>query len=160
MKYLGNLYAPRTQQAADRVKSADYLRVRGTNKQPAAPVNLQAQPGPRGIFLTWTLPALSTDIAGWRVYKGDENTLYHSTQDRGTRQVFVESTAGDAPPTINLFVSSINNLGVESLKVQTQGAAATETGAPVMPGVPPGYNQTAGGGGNRGTGGAGGIRGA
>jgi hypothetical protein len=97
-------------------------------------------------------PVAFSDIVGWRVYKNDESTLYSDIRDRGTRQCMVETTAGSTPPTTNLFVSSVNAFGIESPKVQTQGKAAIEAGAPAMPGVPPGYNQGGAGGGNTGSG--------
>lgn len=153
MRFLGNAYLPRNQQAAERVKSADYLRVRGTDRPPSPPRDIQTQPGPRVILVTWKLPTVSQDIAGWRVYKDDENTLFHEFHDRGTKQCVVEVSAGATPPTVNVFVSSVNALGVESVKVQAQGSASVEAGAPTMPGVPPGYNNENAGGGSTGTGG-------
>lgn len=129
----------------------DFVRQRGTARKPQAPRDLIAQPGPRGVLLTWNLPVQFFDIVGWRIYKSDENTLYTETRDRGNRQCFVESTAATTSPVTNFFVSSINQLGVESVKIQTQKAALNESGAPSMPGSPPGYtsyssNTTAGAG--------------
>jgi hypothetical protein len=96
------------------------------------------------------LPAgLNSEIQRWRVYKDDENTLYAEVNDRGTRQHFIESTSGSTPPVTNIFVSSLNSLGIESQKVQAQGQAATEAGAPTMPSVPPGYTSGGAGGGDR-----------
>lgn len=149
MKFLGNAYLPREQQAAERVRTADFLRVRGTSKPPALPTDLQTQAGPRGILLTWKLPDKYQDIIGWRVYKDDENTLFQDIRDRGTRQAFIPTDAGASPPVVNLFVSSVNALGIESNKVQSQGKAAVEPGAPTMPTVPPGYNNENSGGGNQ-----------
>jgi hypothetical protein len=135
-----------------RATARDLTLTRGTAKKPQPPRDIVAQSGPRGMLVTWNLPAgFNTDIQRWRVYKNDENTLYADINDRGTRQCFVESTAGSAPPVTNIFVSSMNSLGVESQKVQIQGQAAVEAGAPVMPSVPPGYNSGGSGGGNRDT---------
>jgi hypothetical protein len=121
----------------------------GTGQAPQPPRDLICQPGPRGILLTWNLPSgFNTDIQRWRVYRGDENTLYAEIADRGTRQCFVEATAGSSPPLVNLFVSSINTFGRESAKVQVQGVAATEAGAPTMPNAPPGYSSGGSGGGD------------
>lgn len=89
-----------------------------------------------------------TDITGWRIYKDDESTMYAEIRDRGTRQHFIESSAGASPPTGNFFISSMNVLGIESQKVQVQGKATVESGAPVMPPSPPGYTQGGAGGGN------------
>jgi len=149
-RFLGNWYLPPSQKAPERIKAADYLVTRGTRQPPQPPRDIVSQAGPRGILLTWSLPAVFNDIAGWRVYKDDEKTLYHAIFDRGTRQAFIETTAGDAPPTTNLFVSSVNAFGAESGKVQVQGKAVTEAGAPTMPTVPPSYTGT--GGNNTGTG--------
>ncbi len=128
-----------------RTQAADMTRTRGTSTAPQPPREVMLQPGPRGILAVWSLPAgFNSDIVRWRVYKNDENTLFTEIADRGTRQCFVDATAGSSPPVTNIFVSSINNLGVESTKVQAQGTAATEAGAPAMPTVPPGYNSGSG----------------
>ena len=133
---------------SERFKAADIVRVRGTPKTPQPPRDIVAQAAPRGIFLTWNLPAVYYDIAGWRIYKNDEKTLYGEIHDRGTRQEFVETTAGSPSVITNCFVSSINVYGKESVKVQVQGAAATEAGAPAMPNTPPSFNNGWAGGGN------------
>jgi len=135
-----------------RATARDLTLTRATAQTPQPPRDIAAQAGPRGILLTWSLPSgLNTDIQRWRVYKDDENTLYADINDRGTRQCFVETTSGSAPPVTNLFVSSLNNLGIESQKVQVQGVAAVEAGAPTMPSVPPGFNSGGAGGGSHGT---------
>ena len=130
----------------------DRLRDRGTAQKPQPPRELIVQAAPRGVFLTWSLPPVFFDIVGWRVYKSDESTLYHELADQGVRKLFVECSAGTpSSPQFNFFVSSLNGLGQESPKVQIQGASLPETGAPVMPGVPPGYNSGSSGGGSTGT---------
>lgn len=151
-RFLGNWYVPPAQSPAERIKSADYLATRGTRTPPSPPRDIIAQSGPRGIYLTWSNPQVFNDIAGWRVYKDDEKTLYHAMHDRGTRQAFIEATAGTTPPTVNVFVSAVNSFGAESVKVQVQGKALAETGAPSMPSAPPGYTGTKGGGGDTSTG--------
>jgi len=141
-----------------RTQATDMTRTRGVARVPSPPREIVPQSGPRGVLVTWSLPAgYSDDIAKWRVYKGDENTLYQEIADRGTRQCFVEVTAGSTPPANNIFVSSINLLGQESPKVGVQGTAEVEANAPPMPGVPPGYNQGGSGGGNKGGGYGGGT---
>ena len=135
-----------------RAQARDTTLTRGTAQVPQPPRDIIVQSGPRGLLVTWNLPSgFSTDIQRWRVYKDDENTLYAEINDRGTRQCFIETTSGSTPPVVNVFVSSVNNLGVESQKVQQQGKATTEAGAPSMPSVPPGYNSTGSGGGNTNT---------
>lgn len=133
-----------------RAQARDVTVTRGTAQKPQPPRDIILQAGPRGVLVTWNLPSgLNSDIQRWRVYKDDENTLYAEVNDRGTRQHFIETTAGSTPPVVNVFVSSLNNLGVESQKVQAQGQAAVEAGAPSMPSVPPGYTQTGSGGGDK-----------
>jgi hypothetical protein len=130
----------------------DLTLTRGTAQKPQTPRDIISQAGPRGLLVTWNLPAgFNSDIQRWRIYKNDENTLYSEVNDRGTRQCFIEATAGTSPPVTNVFVSSVNALGVESQKVQVQGVSAVESGAPSMPSVPPGYNQAGSGGGNTGS---------
>src|SRR6185312_622763 len=104
-----------------RQQVTDFVRQRGTEKQPGPPRSIIAQAAPRAVQVTWGLPpGDATDIVGWRVYSGTENNLVGKIADRGTRQFLVPATAGT---TINIFISSINALGVESTKKQIQGSA-------------------------------------
>lgn len=123
-----------------RAQAADVVRTRGTSRVPGVPRDIFVQSGPRGILVNWLPPAnFSSDIAGWRIYKDDETKLFAEIKDAHTTQHFIEATSGSTPPTVNIFVSSINALGVESPKIQAQGTAVVETGAPVMPATPPTY---------------------
>ena len=124
-----------------RIQLASVVSTRGTTKVPKPPRDLFTQPGPRGILLNWRFPdGYSADIAGWRIYKGDENSLFAEIRNPLTTQWFVESTAGSAPPTVMLFVSSFNKVGVESLKMSTSGVASAETGAPATPTTPTAFS--------------------
>lgn len=126
------------QKQVARAQASDMTRTRSTAQVPSPPRDLILQAAPRGILVSWSLPAgFNTDIAKWRVYKDTESNLYQEMADRGTRQCFVETSAGATPPVTNIFVSSINLLGYESQKVQAQGQAAVEAGAPPMPPSPP-----------------------
>src|SRR6266852_6319697 len=141
------------QRQVARAQARDLTLTRGTAQKPLPPREIITQAGPRGVLLSWSLPAgYNTDIQRWRIYKDDENTLYAELMDRGARQHFIEATAGATPPTTNFFVSSVNNLGVESQKIQVQASAAVEAAAPTMPSSPPGYTSCGAGGGNRTTG--------
>src|SRR2546430_801782 len=140
------------QRQVARATARDTILTRGTAQRPQPPRDIVAQSGPRGILVTWNLPSgFNSDIQRWRVYKDDENTLYAEINDRGTRQHFIEATSGATPPTVNVFVSSLNSLGVESQKVQAQGKATVEAAAPAMPSVPPGYTSGNYGGGDTNT---------
>lgn len=132
-----------TQRQAARSQAADMVRARGTGQKPQPPRDLFAQSGPRGILFNWRKAnGFTDDISGYRIYKDDENTLFAEVHDPRTTQHFIESTAGSTPPVVNLFVSSVNNLGVESAKVQIQASAISEAGAPTMPTTPPTYTYT------------------
>lgn len=156
MRFLGQLYTqaktPAERQTL-RAQSTDFVRIRGTSMKPPPPREVQIQSAPRGLYITWSLPdptdPMTALIAGWRVYKDNESTLYDEIRDRGTRQKFIESTSGSTPPVTNVFVSSINGLGVESVLVHATGSAIAESGAPSMPSTPPGYNDTYSGGSNK-----------
>lgn len=129
-----------------RVQAADLTRTRGTKTLPQPPRDIIAQSAPRGLLVTWNYPVVNQDIQRWRVYKGDESTLFAEIKDRGTRQCFVDATAGVSPPTVNIFVSSMNSAGVESARIQVQGKAIAEIGAPTLPTSPPEYNSVNSGG--------------
>lgn len=123
-----------------RATARDMTVTRGTGQVPQSPRDIIIQSGPRGFLVSWNLPSgFVTDIQRWRVYKDNESTLYAEINDRGTRQCFVEATAAASSPVVNIFVSSVNSIGVESPKVQAQGQALTEAGAPAMPSSSPAF---------------------
>ena len=126
------------QRQVARAQAADDTRTRGTAKRPLPPRDVIIQSGPRGVLVNWRMPeGYSKDISGWRVYKGTESQLFAEIKDPTTMQHYVDTTAGSNPPVVNIFVSSINNLGKESPLIAAQGAALTEAGAPAMPSTPP-----------------------
>lgn len=121
--------------------ATDFIRQRGTGQPPDPPRDLIAQSAPRGVQVTWGLPASGgADIAGWRVYSPDETTLIAKLPDRGARQYIVPATAGASPSSINVYISAVNQLGVESGKILVSGKATAEAGAPSQPAPPPGYS--------------------
>jgi hypothetical protein len=146
------------QRQVARTQAADMVRARGTGKKPLPPRDVFLQSGPRGILVNW-LPAVgfTSDIAGWRIYKDNETSLFAEIRDPNTTQHFVETTSASTPPVTNVFVSSINKLGVESTLIQAQGSAVAEAGAPVMPPTPPTFTTpyTSGAGGTGASGGGG-----
>lgn len=128
------------QRQVAQAQMVDTLRTRGTGNKPLPPRDLYVQAGSRGILLNWRIPAKANiDIAGYRIYKDNENSLFAEVRDPNTTQHYIEATAGSSPPATNLFVSAINQLGQESNKVQIQGTASAESGAPVVPSTPPTY---------------------
>jgi hypothetical protein len=140
VRFLGEWYTPVQQKPIERIKTAERMKVRGTSQSPGAPRDVFVQSGPRGVLANWRAPAQAGDVAGWRIYKGDETLLFAEIHEPSTTQHFIETTAGATPPIENIFVSAINKLGVESTIVQAQGKALTEAGAPNMPNTPPTYS--------------------
>lgn len=133
------------QRQVARSQAQDMVIARGTGRPPIAPRDVFVQSGPRGILVNWRLGAgYTADIAGFRIYKDDENSHFADILDPNTKQHFIEATSGSTPPVTNIFVSAINSLGVESPKVQAQSQALTEAGAPSMPSTPSTYNNSFG----------------
>ena len=123
-----------------RTQAQDITIARGTDRKPGIPRDISLTSGPRGILVNWRAPVDYTlDVAGYRVYKDDETKLFQEVRDPLTTQCFVEATASTTPPTVNIFVSTVSKLGRESAKIQAQGTATAETGAPAMPTTPPTY---------------------
>lgn len=134
------------------------LNTVGSRKRPDPPRSLIAQPGSLEVLLTWNGPQKASDITGWRIYKNNENTLIDTITDPSTHQYKAKVPANT---NTGFYVSSVNALGVESIKVFVVGAANTDqyvttgtsggtTGSTA--GVPPGYpSEPSGGrvGGNR-----------
>lgn len=140
-----------------RMQAADMIRTRGTGRRPLPPRDLFLQSGPRGILVQWRFPVKTTeDIAGWRVYKDNEFSLFCEIRDPNTTQHFIDSTAGSTPPVTNIFVSAINKLSQESPLVSAQGSAIVEAAAPPFPSGGGSYGTNFGGGGGGGAGGGGG----
>lgn len=141
IRFLGEWYTTPDKKQHERIKTAERMQVRGTRKIPDAPRDVFLQSGPRGILVNWRGPQVGDDVAGWRLYKDDENSLFAEIHEPATTQHFIEASAGATPPVTNIFVSSINKLGVESvIRVQAQGAATAEAAAPTMPSTPPTYS--------------------
>jgi hypothetical protein len=115
--------------------AADFTRVNGANRRPQAPRNPQAQSGSRKVLVTWDAPLVTDGILGYKIYKDTESQLLDTLNDPNVRQYSVPSSAGSSPPTINIFISSFTKRD-ESQKVQVQGAATAESGAPTDPSVP------------------------
>lgn len=124
----------------------------GARRRPDPPRSLVIQPGSLEVLLTWNAPQIFNDIAGWRVYKDTENNLFSAITDPNTRQCTVKVPADT---NTGLYVSSVNALGRESIKVQIIGKANTDqyvvtgtgggTGG-TSPTPPPGYDQEPSGG--------------
>lgn len=140
MRYLGDWYTTSDKKQSERIKTTERMEVRGTRQKPDAPRDVFLQSGPRGILVNWRPPQVPDDVAGWRIYKDDELSLFAEIHEPATTQHFIEATAGASPPVTNIFVSSINKLGIESgNRVQAQGSASVEASAPTMPSTPPTY---------------------
>ena len=142
------------QWARERRQAAEILRLRGTDRKPMPPRDVFCQAASRGFLVTWKMPSVSYDLAGFAVAADTESNVIFSTRDTTARQYRLDSTAGAAPPSRNIFVYAFNYAGVFANPVQTQGVAAAEAAAPVEPAPPPGY--AAEGGAGAGTGGTGG----
>ena len=136
------------QRIIERQQAIELIRLRGTAKRPQSPRDVVFQSGSRGGLLVWKLPAFSDDIAGWRIYKDDDQNLHAVINDRGVRQMKIDLSSGATPPVSPIWVCSINAAGVESPKVQVLGVAQAEAGAPPDPNPPTGYTGEGGGGGN------------
>lgn len=132
MKYPTN---PDTGKYLDPRAAADFIRVNGAIRRPQPPRNLQAQSGSRKVLVTWDAPLVTDGILGYKIYTANENQLLDTVTDPNVRQYSVPASAGSSPPTINIFVSSFTKRD-ESQKVQVQGAATAESGAPSDPPPP------------------------
>jgi hypothetical protein len=86
------------------------------------------------------------DVSAWRIYRDTESNLVDTITDVNTRQYKPKLPA--STPTA-FYISAINPLGIESVKVQIIAKAnndqyvVTGTGGGVngtSPGLPPGYS--------------------
>jgi hypothetical protein len=126
----------------------DLMFLHGDARRPEPPRDVYAQPGSRKSLITWKLPVNSFRVARFRVYLGDESTLFRETPDIATRSADIPLTAGASPPVMNVFVSAVSVDGIESTKVQVQASSTAEAGAPSDPTPPPGYTSEGPGGGD------------
>lgn len=125
-------------QYLDQLAAKTHVATYGVQDTPKPPQSLIAQSGSRKVLATWEMPEDASGIVAWKVYKGNENQLLATIGDPNVRQYEINATSGATPPTQNIFVSSVNAAGIESQKVQVQGAATAESGAPSDPSAPAG----------------------
>jgi hypothetical protein len=136
--------------AIERQNVVNLIRTSGTPSNPQAPRDVQVQSAAGGVLVSWKLPTQHDNVAGWRVYVNTESNLAAQIRDKGTRQLFIPLSSGATPASVNVMVSAFTNLGRESAKVVKQAAPLTQATTTVVPTVPPGYEQEAAGGSNRG----------
>lgn len=103
--------------------SALTRKLSGPTRRPDPPRSLVAQSGSLEVLLTWNAPQRNDDVVGWRVYKDVESNLIDSLKDKDARTIHVKVPANT---TTSFFVSSVNALGRESIKVQVIGKANTD----------------------------------
>lgn len=159
-----SLYSPpwgatELQKRTLRSQAQDMVRIRGTGKRPDPPRDLQSQSGNGKALLTWKPPFNKVDVAGYRVYRPDENTLVMNIKDAGVTLAEIASSSGATPTVQPFFVSCVNPLGLESVKVQVIGSATANASATPDPAPPSDYSDTSDPGGTGGTGGGGGLEG-
>jgi hypothetical protein len=109
-----------------RVRSITQIRAHGTQRIPAIPRGVVAQPAEGGAVVTWHLPERYDDVTGYRIYLGTEKNLAIQIRDRGTRQIFVPLQSGANPPVNNIFISVVNGYR-EGPKLQVQVKASANT---------------------------------
>jgi len=129
-------YNPQTAEPLDQQSAIAFARQNGTTARPQPPRNLQAQSGSRKVPVFWDAPIVADGIVGYKVYTENEGSLLDTLYDPNVRQYSVPASAGSSPPTKNIFISSFSKNN-ESVKVQIQGKASVEAGAPTDPAVPP-----------------------
>jgi hypothetical protein len=134
MKYPVN---PQTGEYLDQQTAQALIRHNGPSARPQSPRNLQAQSGSRSILVTWDAPILTDGVVGYKVYLDTELSLFTTLYDPNVRQITVPASAGSSPPARNIFISAFTKNN-ESVKVQIQGKATTEAGAPAVATPPAG----------------------
>lgn len=95
----------------------------GPTQAPHPPTDLIAQPGSLQVVLSWAAPQINADVAGYKVYKGNESNLFQTIADPNTKQCTI-SVAANTP--VGLYVSSFNAAGVESAKIFVLGQSNTD----------------------------------
>lgn len=130
--------------------AATVLQVSGSRKRPDPPRSIIAQPGSLEVLLTWNSPYRSGDISGWRIYKDTESNLVDSIQDPNVRQARIKVPANTSTA---FYISAVNAMGTESIKVQVIAKANTDQlvasggTSGTTPSLPPGYSNEPSGGG-------------
>ncbi len=137
------------QRSLEKYNMAAQIRQRGTPSSPMSPRDVQVQGAAGGVLVTWKLPTVHDNIAGWRVYINTETNLAAQIRDKGTRQLFIPLSSGASPTPSNVMVSSFTTLGRESGKVITKATPLTQTASTTVPTTPPGYLAESAGGVNR-----------
>lgn len=92
------------------------LLLAGSRRRPDPPRSLISQGASLEGLITWNAPQKFADITGWRIYRDNENNLIDTLLDPSARQYRPKLPAAK---TTAFYVSSINALQIESIKVQT-----------------------------------------
>jgi hypothetical protein len=100
-------YNPTPQQRRD---ISDRILTRGTGRRPDPPRDVFFQSGSRGGLITWKLPVVNWDVAGYRIYKDTENNLYEEIKDRGRRQEYIELSAAASSPLVITAIARASNV--------------------------------------------------
>ena len=125
MKSYLPLTVPQTPEAAGNLRrGADLYNARGSAQAPAPPRNILVTGGSKVLVVTWNppVPQLAGTVTGWRIYLNTETNLIGAISDPALTTYVV--TVGDTIKH-NVFVSSLNRMGLESRKVQAQGSATS-----------------------------------
>jgi len=105
-------------------RSGDLFNARGLATRPPPPRNIIVSGTHAVLIVKWDAPAfpLVNYVNGWRIYLDTESNLVASISDAAltTYQVSIGDTQKH-----NIFVSSLNRMGLESRKVQAQGSATS-----------------------------------
>lgn len=82
--------------------------------RPKAPRGPRASAGSMEATIFWNSPADRRGVAGFRVYRDNENNLVFETKDPNTRQATIKLPGNSAAM---CFVSCVSELGRESPKI-------------------------------------------
>ena len=124
--------------ARSKARAVTQIRAHGTQRIPDLPRGITVQPGQGGALVTFHLPKRYNDVTGYRIYSGSEKNLSIQIRDRGTRQQFVPLTAGENPPTNNIFVSAVNGFRESGrIQIQTKAKPSVTTSTVTTPTTPP-----------------------
>ena len=127
----------------------------GSTSRPDPPRSLIAQPGSLSALITWNSPQNTVGIVAYNIYLNNENNKIDSIDV--SKQQYIVTLPASTPT--GVYVSSMNGLGIESIKVQiiakansnqlvTSGTGGGTGG--VVPVPPPDWpNEPTGGGGEK-----------
>ena len=102
---------------------AEYEEIVAYRGRPQPPQSVEGRGGSLEVVIFWTAPANQEGIAGWRVFKDNENNMVWQSMDPNIRQTTIKVPGNSSAM---FYVCSVTELQRESPKIPVYVASNTD----------------------------------